>query len=134
MTDGVRASHGERRFSKLLRAWRWSSPERDEAEAQEYWRRRFREHPEELTHSLRTRQIRVAEPIERAASAARQTGATRQGWRVIALWMNVAFAVLQGAATLVLFILGASSDKIVLGVSWTALWSFQAGIFFLRYG
>lgn len=134
VTDTDRTHHWERWLAKLRRAWHSSSPERDEAEAQEYWRRRFREHPEELSHSSTTGPLPVAQLVSGPAPGAQHTGSTSKARKTIALWLNLTFALLQGVATLVLFILGASSDKIELGIAWTALWSLQAGLFVLRYG
>ena len=133
VTDEPRSTHGRRWLARRLRARNTSSPERDELEAQEYWRRRFREHPDELERAAPMREPRIDRPSSDVGQPRVDKPASAPWWWWLTRWVCLAFFLLQGLATLILFVLGASPDKVGLSLVWTVLWLFFAGAPLMRF-
>ena len=92
--------------------WLHHSPERDEAEAQKFWRARFRE------HSYDPRAVPLVAPEPSATTTANSQFLFRFDTCVAVLWSL--FAIL--AATLEW-----SFTVVAIGIVWAALFAAQAG-------
>ena len=134
MTDEPRSNDGRGWLARRLHAPNASSPERDEAEAQAYWQQRFRDHPDELARAAAMQQPRVEPPNSDAGRPRVDNPGSPSRWWWLHLWVSLSFFLLQGLATLILFVLGASPDKVGLGLIWSAFWLFVAGAPLMSFG
>jgi ferric-dicitrate binding protein FerR (iron transport regulator) len=105
------------RIRRWLASDSTDSTERDEAAAQAYWLQRYEAHPEELIRANRVRSAPAEPSLERHPPPPE----ARRKLTKFLLIFNLVLAAAQGIGTVVLALVGATSDIVWVSVTWTVV-------------